>query len=165
MKSEYLEQARVIQAQISPLQLRQSVIPDNADQAKAIRDQIRRVEVLLHSRANWIRFFTELQRSLEQAGDAWLDSLTVNRGKPENGAAGYEVILEGQMLVRERAGESGALDQEVLSQRIKDLQVSFEASEFVISSKPPSISWRSLSQGLNVLPFSIRLVVDTAKAL
>jgi hypothetical protein len=123
------------------------------------------VEGLVNSRTNWIQFFAELQESLTQAEDAWLDSLTVNRRKPGNGAASYEVILEGQMLVRESANESGALDQEVLSRRIKNLQASFETSEFVISSKPPSISWRSLSQGLNVLPFSINLVVDTAKPL
>jgi len=165
LKSGYHEQAQAIEAQISPLQSRQSVILDNADRAKGISDKIRQVEGLVNSRTNWIQFFAELQESLMQAEDTWLDSLTVNRRKPESAAASYEVILKGQMLVRESANESGALDQEVLSRRIKNLQASFETSEFVISSKPPSISWRSLSQGLNVLPFSINLVVDTAKPL
>ncbi len=165
LKSGYLEQAQATPAQVSPLLSRQSLILDNADKAKAISDKIRRVEGLVNSRTNWIQFFAELQESLAQAEDAWLDSLTVNRQKPENGVATYEVILEGQMLVRESANDAGAVDQEVLSRRIKNLQASFETSEFVVSSKPPSISWRSLSQGLNVLPFSINLVVDTAKPL
>jgi hypothetical protein len=69
------------------------------------------------------------------------------------------------MLVRETANGEGSVDQEVLSRRIKGLQDSFESSEFIVSSKPPKINWSSLHDGLNVLPFTINLVVDTAKPL
>jgi hypothetical protein len=89
------------------------------------------------------------------------------RESPANGTgtASYEVVLAGQMLVRESAAGQGTINQEVLSRRIKSLQSSFEGSEFVVASKPPSINWISLTSGLNVLPFTINLVVDTAKPL
>jgi hypothetical protein len=74
-------------------------------------------------------------------------------------------VLAGQMLVRETANGEGAIDQEVLSRRIKSLQSSFESSEFIVSSNPPAINWSSLRSGLNVLPFTINLVVDTSKPL
>ena len=68
------------------------------------------------------------------------------------------------MLVRETVGQ-GVVDQEVLSRRIKSLQSSFESSDFIVSSEPPIINWSSLRNGLNVLPFTINLVVDTSKPL
>jgi len=45
------------------------------------------------------------------------------------------------------------------------MQSSFEDSKFIISSKPPNINWSDLRNGLNVLTFTINLVVDTAKPL
>jgi hypothetical protein len=69
------------------------------------------------------------------------------------------------MLVRETVNGQGTVDQAVLSRRIRSLQTSFENSEFIVSSKPPVIDWSSLRGGLNVLPFSINLIVDTSKPL
>ena len=123
------------------------------------------VEGLMNSKTNWIQFFAELQQSLSTVEDTWLDSLAVLRENPKGGSPSYEVVLEGQMLVRETANGEGAIDQEVLSRRIKSLQSSFESSEFIVSSNPPAINWSSLRSGLNVLPFTINLVVDTSKPL
>ena len=78
----------------------------------------------------------------------------------------FEIVLKGQMLVRESASEDLNEEiQEILTRRIKLLQSSFEASEFVETSRPPSINFESLRNGFNVLPFSISLVVDTSKTL
>jgi len=161
----YEKAAEATQAQVAPFKSRQSQIVSNADKAVELGESIRRVEGLVNSKTNWIQFFAELQASLTKAEDVWLDSLKVIREKPAGGEASYEVVVEGQMLVRETANGAGDIDQEVLSRRIKSLQSSFENSEFIVSSKPPNINWSSLRNGLNVLPFTINLVVDTAKPL
>ncbi len=69
------------------------------------------------------------------------------------------------MLVRESADAESTINEETLSRRIKSLQSSFEGSEFIVSSRSPVITWTSLREGLNVLPFSINLVVDAEKPL
>ena len=74
------------------------------NKAVKISQSIRRVEGLVNSKTNWIEFFAELQASLTKAEDVWLDSLEVQREQPSKGEASYEVVIEGQMLVRETAG-------------------------------------------------------------
>ena len=163
--STYEKAAQATQAHVAPLQSRYSEILDNTDKAIKISASIRRVEGLVNSKTNWIQFFAELQASLTMAEDVWLDSLEVQREQPGKGEASYEVVIEGQMLVRETAGGTTGIDQEVISRRIKGMQSSFEDSKFIVSSKPPNINWSDLRNGLNVLTFTINLVVDTAKPL
>jgi type IV pilus assembly protein PilM len=163
--SAYGKAAQATQAQVAPLQPRLSQILDNTDKAVKISESIRRVEGLVNSKTNWIQFLAELQASLTKVEDVWLDSLEVQREMPYEGEASYEVVIDGQMLVRETAGGTGGIDQEVISRRIRGMQSSFEDSRFIISSKPPNINWSDLRNGLNVLTFTINLVVDTAKPL
>jgi type IV pilus assembly protein PilM len=163
--SAYGKAAQATQAQVAPLQSRLSQILDNTDKAVKISESIRRVEGLVNSKTNWIQFLAELQASLTKAEDVWLDSLEVQREMPYEGEASYEVVIDGQMLVRETADGTGGIDQEVISRRIRGMQSSFEDSKFIISSKPPNINWSDLRNGLNVLTFTINLVVDTAKPL
>ena len=100
-----------------------------------------------------------------QAEDVWLDDLNVERSSSAaESDPNYEIALSGTMLVRETA-DGGAINREVLTRRIKQLQSSFEDSEFIVTSRPPRINWESLMDGLNVLPFSINLVVDPSKTL
>jgi type IV pilus assembly protein PilM len=158
------EQRVALQAQINPLQDRQYQILDNAETAETLSQNIQRVEGLVNSKSNWIKFLAELQSSLYGVKDIWLEELNVLREGAADGPT-YEVAVTGQMLVRETANGDFTVDQEALSRRIKSLQSSFEGSEFVVTSKSPSIDWSKLRDGLNVLPFSINLVVDTAKPL
>ncbi len=162
--SDCISAAEAIVSVTRPLIERQSQIEKNAAQAVAVSQSIELIEGLKNSKTNWIQFLAQLQTSLNSAEDAWLDALSVKRDEPKNGVASYEVVLQGQMLVRETVGQ-GVVDQEVLSRRIKSLQSSFESSDFIVSSEPPIINWSSLRNGLNVLPFSINLVVDTSKPL
>ena len=141
-----------------------AAIIDNVAQAESVKASIERVEGLVQSKSNWIQFFAELQSSMTQAEDVWLDGLKVLR-EVEGGKQSYEVALEGQMLVRESADESNGIDRDVLTRRIRSLIASFENSEFIIDSKPPRIRWAMLNNGLNVLPFEIKLVVDSTKPL
>lgn len=163
--SAYEAQAQAVQAQVYPLQSRQSAIVRSEDRARAIGEQVQRVEGLVHSKTNWIQFFAGLQESLTQVEDVWLDDLAVEREQSDaGGELSYEIVLKGQMLVRDSA-DGGAVNQEVLTRRIKSLQSSFETSDFIVASQPPNINWNTLRSGLNVLPFTINLVVDTSKTL
>lgn len=161
----YEAKTRQVRAEVLPYQSLQAEILENAERAEELGGQIALVETLVNSKSNWIQFFADLQRSLAQAEDVWLDGLKVDRKLPETGGAPtYEVILSGQMLVRESVNQ-GDIDQDVLSRRIRSLQSSFEGSTFIVASKSPNINWNSLRNGLNVLPFTINLVVDPAKPL
>ena len=165
LSSGYEAKARTVSSKLDPLQNRQSAIRENADRAAEIGASIERVEGLVSSKTNWIQFFAELQESLTMAEDVWLDKLSVEREVAAEGEEpAYEVVVSGQMLVRETA-ESDSVDQSIISPRIKSLLASFESSEFIVASRSPKINWQSLRRGLNVLPFTINLVVDPAKPL
>jgi len=155
------EQVRVIQAGLQPLQSSQAQIRDSQAQAEAIQ----RVEGLVNSKSNWIQFFAELQQSLHLAEDVWLDKLNIVREQSADGQSSYEVLVEGQLLVREALNGAENVDEDVLSDQLKSLRASFEDSEFIVSSHSLVIAWTKLQEGLNVLPFSINLVVDPAKPL
>lgn len=165
LKTAYEDRAEAVKRETAPLQSRQADIFANSEAASQASAKIKQVEGLVNSKSNWIQFFAELQASLAQAEDAWLDALKVNRQKPQEGEATYEVVLEGKMLVREGSFSEGDIDQSVLTQRIRSLQSSFESSEFVVSSKPPRIDWSVIQGGLPVLPFTVNLVVDPSKPL
>ena len=164
--SAYSEQVKVIQAELQPLQSFQAQIRDYQAQTETTSQAIQRVEGLVNSKSNWIQFFAELQESLHLAEDVWLDKLNVVREQSEDGKSSYEVVVEGQLLVREAVNGAENVDQDALADQLKSLRSSFEDSEFIVSSHSPVITWTKLrDEGLNVLPFSINLVVDTAKPL
>lgn len=161
----YSEQIQVLEAGVQPLQSYQARIFDYQEEAEAAHQAIQQVEGLVNSKSNWIRFFAELQESLHLAEDVWLDKLNVIREQAVDGTASYEVVVEGQLLVRESVNGTENVDQEALSDQLKSLRTSFEDSEFIVSSHSPAVTWTKLHEGLNVLPFSINLVVDTTKPL
>jgi len=150
--------------ELDPLLAHQSFIEMNSLRASQLADAIQKVEGLVSSKTNWIQFLKQLQAGLSLTEDVWLDQLQVLRASGLDVDLTYEVVLSGKMLVRDSVGNQ-RVDQQTLSTRIKRLQSSFEGSDFVVTSKPPVITWTSLRAGLNVLPFRINLVVDTAKPL
>ncbi|HKK17942.1 MAG TPA: pilus assembly protein PilM, partial [Opitutales bacterium] len=122
LSAEYSVQAKALQAQTAPLQTRLAAITTTEERARAIGEQIEQVKGLVNSKSNWIQFFAELQESLMQAEDVWLDDLSVEREQAkaeETGDAAnaeeagmekaptYEIVLKGQMLVRESAQGGG----------------------------------------------------------
>lgn len=158
------EQIASINSEVAPLVQHQAIIEENRELAEKIGNAIAGVEVLVHSKSNWIEFFAELQEMLYKAEDVWIDDLKVARSTSSRGVASYVLSVSGQMLVRESA-QGDQVDQEVLVNRIRSLQTSLESSRFIVDAKPPKISWNTLKEGLNVLPFNINLVVDPAKPL
>lgn len=167
----------------SPYEYNADVIASNRQQAEAVSLSISQVEGLMETKTNWIQFFADLQNSIYNAKDVWIDDLTVSRPEvfvdeyAEEYGYGeeyedeysegleepeYEVVVKGKMLVREAADQ---INQDVLANRIKQLQSSFEDSDFVVASKPPKIIWKYLSDGLRVLPFEINLIINSEKPL
>lgn len=163
--SAYSEQVQVIQSGLLPLQSNQAKILEYKEAAVRAGAAIQRVEGLVNSKSNWIQFFAELQQSLHLAEDVWLDKLNVIREQAADGKSSYEVVVEGQLLVREAVNGAQNVDEDALSDQLKSLRASFEGSEFIVSSHSPVVTWTNLHEGLNVLPFSINLVVDPAKPL
>ena len=162
----YSEQVQAIDSGLQPLRNNQAQIQDYQQQAEEASQAIQRVEGLVNSKSNWIQFFAELQNSLHLAEDVWLDKLNVVREQAEDGKSSYEVVVEGQLLVRESANGAEEVDVDVLTEQLKSLRSSFEDSEFIVSSHSPVVTWTKLQdEGLNVLPFSINLVVDATKPL
>jgi len=164
-KAAYEEAAAQVQVDIPPLRQLQSRIAENREMAETLHNSIERVEGLVNSKTNWIRFFADLQASLAQTRDVWLDELTVLREIDSQGEKTYEVVVSGQMLVREAADGTQGVDQDVLADRIRSVQSGFETSGFVMRSKSPRISWKYLQEGLKVLPFTISLVIDPSQPL
>ncbi|MGC6455522.1 MAG: pilus assembly protein PilM [Coraliomargaritaceae bacterium] len=159
------EQLSAVEDAINPLVQRQAAIESNREQALVLGEAIAGVEELVHSKSNWIEFFADLQEMLYKAEDVWVDDLKVTRSvSADGGEAAYQLGVSGQMLVRESA-QGERVDQDVLVNRIRSLQSSLENSRFVVEAKSPKISWNTLKEGLNVLPFNINLVVDPAKPL
>ncbi len=153
-------------ARVADLQSMSGRIAAEAETARALRQSLGRIEGLVAGKSNWIRFLAGLQASLAEAGDVWLDEMEVVRGSDPDGGPLYEVALSGQMLLRgDAAAAPGTVDQEALARRISGLCESFADSEFVLSAKPPVITWTSLQQGLKVLPFRINLVVNPARPI
>ena len=167
----------------APYEFNSDVIASNRQQAEAISLSISQVEGLMETKTNWIQFFADLQDSIYSAKDVWIDDLTVSRPEQvedeyadeyayddsyadeyadEAEDLEYEVVVKGKMLVRETADQ---INQDVLANRIKQLQSSFEDSNFVVASKPPKIIWKYLSDGLRVLPFEINLIINSEKPL
>ena len=165
-----------------PFVSNEAVIDKNEATAKILSKSISQVEGLVETKTNWIQFFADIQESIFKAKDVWIDDLTVVR-QDENedpfeddysysdyddeyeeapAQPAYEVVVKGKMLVRQSASE---INQDILADRIKQIQASFEDSNFVVSSKPPKISWKYLSDGLRVLPFEINLIIDTERPL
>ena len=161
----YADNVEMIQSGLRPLVEKQDEIRRYQEKSEALSQSIKRVEGLVNSKSNWIRFFADLQKSLHQAEDVWIDSLDVSRNKAEGNESSYEVVLQGRLLVREAVNGLDNIDEDALSGQIKSLRASFENSEFIISSHSPVVVFTNLNKGLFVLPFSINLVVDPTKPL
>lgn len=161
----YSENVEMVQSGLQPLISKQDQIRAYRDQAEAASQSIKQVEGLVNSRSNWIRFFADLQKSLHQAEDVWIERLNVVRDQSVDGKSSYEVVVEGRLLVREAVNGLDNIDQSALSNQIKSLRASFEDSEFIVSSHSPVVVFTNLHRGFYVLPYSINLVVDPAKPL
>lgn len=161
----YRAQTAELTTLIQPLSSKQRALAELTATASALRDEIRGVEALIESKVNWIQFCAELQASLTQIEDVWLDSLIVTRSDLQEGNSGTTITLSGEMLVREPIHPTPKVDRALLTRRIKQLQSNFLDSEFVVAAKQPVIRWTKLNEGLNVLPFVIHLSVDATQPL
>ena len=142
-----------------PYQSNEATISENEAKARILSQSVSQVEGLVDTKTNWIQFFADLQESIFNAKDVWIDDLTVVRQSADEDPFGedygysdyeededsaevpdYEVVVKGKMLVRQSSDE---INQDILADRIKQIKASFEESGFVVSSSQPKISWKS----------------------
>lgn len=161
----YSEQVRVMESKLIPMQYNQAEINNCKTDALKITQSIQRVEGLVNSKSNWVCFLTELQQSLHQAEDVWIDRLDVVRDSTTEGGPACAVLVEGKLLVREAVNGAESIDETILSDQLSSLRSSFEGSEFVVSTRSPTITWTNLRLSLYVLPFSISLTIDPSRPL
>lgn len=149
-----------LQSQIAPLQDAQAQIAESTASAIIYHKALQDVQHVVGSKYNWIQLIADLQAGLNSIEDVWLDHLKIVRtDSVDQNASNFELVLRGKMLVRESVGAQ-RVDQNVLTKRINSLQSSFTQSKFVASAKSPVITFRTLREGLNVLPFRLSLIVD-----
>ena len=178
LKKEAIRELKLV---AQPYHNNEGIIGENEAKARILSQSISQVEGLVDTKTNWIQFFADLQGSIYNAKDVWIDDLTVVRQSADEDpfeddfgysdyedaedlveVPDYEVVVKGKMLVRQSAEE---INQDILADRIKQIKTSFEESGFVVSSSQPKISWKYLSDGLRVLPFEINLIINTEKPL
>ena len=177
LKGEGLRELKQV---AQPYHNNEAIIIENEAKARILSQSISQVEGLVETKTNWIQFFADLQESIYNAKDVWIDDLTVVRQNADedpfeddygysdydseevSDASDYQVVVKGKMLVRQSADE---ISQDVLADRIKQIKASFEESSFVVATSQPKISWKYLSDGLRVLPFEINLTINTEKPL
>lgn len=161
----YSEQVQAMESKLIPMQDHQAEINRCKADALKVSQSIQRVEGLVNSKSNWVSFLTELQQSLHLAEDVWIDRLDVVRDSTTEGGSACEVFVEGKFLVREAVNGAENIDETILSDQLSSLRSSFEGSEFVVSTRSPTITWTNLHLSLYVLPFSIRLTIDPSRPL
>ncbi len=186
----YASRIRAMQRGEPPIRALMAELDDRMADIERMAEAIDRVDDLIHAKSNWPRFFEELQTSLHDVRDVWLDSLAVFRTtvmvdppapeEPQYDTDGelivpekveqthYRLNLTGNLLLRQstEAGErpvGETYDEAIITQRIRQMTRQFSESEFIIEAGPPTIYWTRLSDG--VLPFSFNLTVDPARPL
>lgn len=142
------------------------------------RDEIAGLSGLMDSRYNWIQFFADLQDSLYQVGDVWLDNLSIQRegrgveGPTDNGQP--EMELRGRLLLREGdsdiAAEYTEIDaafEAILTERIRALSEGFSQSEFVDPTRTPRVrfDFQQIRDGSPLLPFTLNLFLSEERPL
>ncbi len=188
--TQYEEQVRQVRAALPTHQVLAADLNDTLRTMERYHLTLDRVDDFINSRTNWLRFFSDLQDSLTNARDVWLDTLEVSRRitllpapepeEPEYDEYGeiippepieqlnYRLTLSGAMLLRQSTEEGERpvgenYDERVISERVRTLIQQFSESEFIIEAGAPTILWTRLEDG--VLPFTFNLTVNPDKPL
>lgn len=135
------------------------------------RGQISALSGLVNSKHNWIQFFADLQESLFDVGDVWLDSLEIERA---TGPGQAMMEVKGRMLLREGdsdiVAEYGEVDpqlESLLSQRIQALSERFTDSEFFDPERRAGVrlNFENIREGSPLLLFTLELPISDEMTL
>lgn len=173
---DFVSSIASLQAEVPRLNALNRQINEKMEAAESLRADIRQFENLVNSKNNWILFFTELQESLFDVRDVWLDEIRVERaggeGSPRGGSAARPVterpltlVLKGRLLLRDGAQAADGVDERVLERRIRALQERFEASEFIKETTSILIDFAAFQEGTNLLPFEFIMAPNPEKRL
>jgi len=146
----------------------------NMEDCDRLKAEIGKLEDLVNSRYNWIKFFGEVQESLQRVEDVWLEDLSILRSErresiPPEGRnelpeiivhRDYQVKLKGRLLLRGTPGNADVQPgNESEKQRIIELKKSIEKSDFINEA-----SYNISNEG-RFLGFNIELTINPEKPL
>lgn len=138
--------------------------------------KIQKLEGLVNSKYNWIIFFQDIQESMTEVKDVWLEDLNIERLERKEYVQSEDpnegrilvvhkdslVKLTGRMLVRPEQGED-EVSQDRITNLIIQLKDSIEDSEFVQPGAKYEISFKDIDN--NFLSFTFDLKINPEKPL
>lgn len=134
-------------------------IAKKREQVDLLKSKIKDLEGLARSKSNWLILFAELEQSIIEAQDVWLDDLKVVRLE-KGGKLDYRLQLSGRILLKD-ADASGAYDSAQAIKEMNKLLESFKKSMFI----DKSIVEGTDTKNKRILKFNFTLVVNPDKPI
>ena len=142
--------------------------------------KIQKLEGLVNSKYNWIIFFQDIQESMLEVKDVWLEDLTIDRQErreyvaSDNPNEGNVLVihkdntvkLTGRLLLRPKEGEAEVTQETIdkyVSQNVIQLKDSIENSEFVMPGTKYQINYDNIDK--KILSFTFDLKINPEKPL
>ena len=172
--TDYAQKLGQLKERNREIQKNKKIIRGNMEDCDRLKSEIGKLEDLVNSRYNWIKFFGEIQESLQRVEDVWLEDLSILRSErresiPAEGRnelpgiivhRDYQVKLKGRLLLRGTSGNAEAEPgNESEKQRIIELKNSIEKSDFIKEA-----SYNISNEG-RFLGFNIELTINPEKPL
>ena len=177
------------QIKLNNLQSISDRIALNTENGKKLKHRLQSFESLVNTKFNWINFFSDLQKSMLEIEDVWLDNLYTirdlnpvkgnhNANKYENFESiqeslnskispenDYKIIVKGRLLIRQKKNADSIALAKGINTRINDLLIGITRSSFVKDHQDLNIDFDPIRAGLKLVPFSVTLNIDPEKPL
>ena len=177
------------QLKLNNLQSISKEISVNIANVEKLKHRLQSFESLVNTKFNWINFFSDLQKSMLEIEDVWLDNIDtirkLNPAKADNTSNKYEniesnqdssksklspendyrVIVKGRLLIRQTKNADSTTLTKGIETRINQLLVGITRSSFVKEYQDLEIDFEPIRSGLKLVPFSVTLNIDPKKPL
>ena len=177
------------QSKLTDLQSISNKIATNMEKGNRLKNRLQSFESLVNTKFNWINFFSDLQKSMLEIEDVWLDDLYLSRSstpakstliKETFGAFEtdpqllekeilleneYKVIIKGRLLIRQSQNADSTTLTEGINTRINDLVIGITQSSFVKNHQDLKIDFSPIRAGLKLVPFGVTLNINSEKPL
>ena len=172
-----VESSASLKEMARPFESNKAILAENTARAEVLSQSISQVEGLVDTKTNWIQFFADLQASIFNAKDVWVDDLTVIRPEAyqdeyadeyddygysdsedtgegsEDTSLDYEVVVKGKCWFRNRLMRSIKMCWPTVSNSCKRV-LKIQILSLLLSLQN---FLKYLSDGLKVLPFGDKL--------
>ena len=177
------------QLKLNNLQSISKEISVNIANVEKLKYRLQSFESLVNTKFNWINFFSDLQKSMLEIEDVWLDNIDtirkLNPAKADNTSNKYEniesnqdssksklslendyrVIVKGRLLIRQTKNADSTTLTKGIETRINQLLMGITRSSFVKEYQDLEIDFEPIRSGLKLVPFSVTLNIDPKKPL